>query len=426
MLEWRACLKHRHLDVLLVVLLGVALVLPPLGMLEGRLAWGLAGWSLLLTLVVGGYLATMRRTTRRDLRGIVSQLITGDRIHTAQRYADSELLAAELNPLLSTCDEQMTEIAASASRLLPISRELADSFMLIKQKSEMQNQYGNQVAESVTELEGLRQAVHCQNQDIGTAVDEAVAGAAQSKKSVGRTEQSMRKLAESTDRAANQIDVLANVNKEIVGITQAITEVAEATNLLALNAAIEAARAGEHGRGFAVVADEVRRLSAQTQEATTQIRSLSDSISSESIRTVTQIRQTHDDSLTTLDQMSQTSTEIERILLAVQKIKHLSDEMMGAMTHQEQVSNIAHGYVQSLVDLNSSVVSANQTQAVSETDLQKLGMFLRKKIERFETSKDGWDESLRSREDRLSKQQQEDDKVTDSPATADSGDVELF
>ncbi len=419
-------MKHRHLDVLLVVLLGAALVLPPLTLLGGALAWELAGWGLLLALGVGVYLAAMRRAVRRDLRGLVGQLLADDKIHTALRYADNESFAAELNPLLSTCDQQITEIAASASRLLPISRELADSFMLIKQKSEMQNQYGNQVAESVTELEGLRQSAFSQNQEITIAVAEAVEGAAQSQESVQRTEQSMHKLAESTDRAANQIDVLANVNKEIVGITQAITEVAEATNLLALNAAIEAARAGEHGRGFAVVADEVRRLSIQTQEATTQIRSLSDSISSESTRTVGQIRQTHDDSLTTLDQMSHTSTEIGRILLAVQKIKHLSDDMMDAMKHQEQVSSVAHGYVQSLVDLNSSVVSANQTQSVSETDLQKLGMFLHRKIERFETSKDGWDESLRSREDTQSGRRRESDGATDSPAPADTGEVELF
>ncbi|HFE31873.1 MAG TPA: methyl-accepting chemotaxis protein [Gammaproteobacteria bacterium] len=419
-------MKHLAMDGLVVVLLAVALSAPPLILFEGLPAWGLAGWGLLLALGIGAYLVHVCRAAKRRLRDLVSQLLADDRIHAAQRYTDREPFAAELNPLLSTCDEQVTEIAASASRLLPISRELADSFMLIKQKSEMQNQYGNQVAESVTELEGLRQAVHHQNQAIGTAVDEAVEGAAHSKQSVSRTEQSMRKLAESTDRAANQIDVLANVNKEIVGITQAITEVAEATNLLALNAAIEAARAGEHGRGFAVVADEVRRLSAQTQEATTQIRALSDSISSESTRTVTQIRQTHDDSLTTLDQMSQTSQEIERILLEVQKIKHLSDDMMSAMEHQEQVSNVARGYVASLVDLNSSVVSANQTQAVSEADLQKLGMFLRRKIERFETSQDGWDESLRSRDNRRADSRQEKDGRHDSPPPADAGEVELF
>lgn len=54
---------------------------------------------------------------------------------------------------------------------------------------------------------------------------------------------------------------LVNYNKEILGINNAIKEVALQTNILSLNAAVEAAQAGEAGEGFNIVAKEVRMLS---------------------------------------------------------------------------------------------------------------------------------------------------------------------
>jgi methyl-accepting chemotaxis protein len=57
-------------------------------------------------------------------------------------------------------------------------------------------------------------------------------------------------------------------------VLHVITSISEQTNLLALNAAIEAARAGEAGRGFAVVAGEVRTLSENTQNAVSEIQTM--------------------------------------------------------------------------------------------------------------------------------------------------------
>ncbi len=54
-----------------------------------------------------------------------------------------------------------------------------------------------------------------------------------------------------------------------------ISEIASKTDILSINAAIEAARAGESGKGFSVVAQEIRKLADKTQQASSEISTLS-------------------------------------------------------------------------------------------------------------------------------------------------------
>lgn len=64
---------------------------------------------------------------------------------------------------------------------------------------------------------------------------------------------------------------LRDMVTEIGGALNAISAIAQQTNMLALNAGIEAARAGEAGRGFVVVASEVKSLARSSQEAAKEI-----------------------------------------------------------------------------------------------------------------------------------------------------------
>ena len=356
---------------------------------------GVLASAWILVIGLGGALVLTRDQVPADLPGFIDALSDGERILLNQRHAGESPVSESVDQFLAAADRQLVDISLSASRLHPIARELAESYSAIQQKSKMQCQFGSAVANSVEALEHMRLAVHQQNQEIGTAVSEAVDSANGSLATVGATTLSMKELAAATDRAATQIDVLAKVNTEIMVISQTISEIAESTNLLALNAAIEAARAGEHGRGFAVVADEVRRLSSQTQDATSRIRKLADSVGTESERTVQQIRQTRDSAERTHGQMSQASQQIDVIASAVQRIKQLSDDITRAMEDQQEVAEHARSDVASLTDLNKSVVEDNDSHMVSENDLFKLGEFLRKKIEVFELSEDGWDVSMR-------------------------------
>lgn len=399
----------------------MAAAAPVLWMLPGLRGQLVAGWIVLVGLLVSWLFGRDRMPD--DLPEFMDGLSNGDQVCLDRRCPTDSILSEGINHFLEAADKQLVEISRSASRLTPIARELADSYMMIHQKSGMQNQLGSAVAESVQELERMRVVVHGQNNEIHVAVNAAVESADSSLETVEVTAQSMQELASATDQAASQIDVLANVNTEILAIAQTITEIAESTNLLALNAAIEAARAGEHGRGFAVVADEVRRLSSQTQAATAQIRQLADSVGTESEKTVGQIRQTRDTAVRTHEQMDEASEQIQLIAGAVQQIKELSDAITVAMQDQQRLAEKAGGDVASLVELNESVVAENGSHSVTEGDLLKLGEVLKGKIGVFRLSENGWDESLRPQKSFSGRKE----PSPSNPSVTESDlDVELF
>ncbi len=94
-------------------------------------------------------------------------------------------------------------------------------------------------------------------------------------------------LVDSVRTIGAQLTVFETAMKRISNVAATINGIARHTNLLALNATIEAARAGEAGRGFAVVANAVKELAKQTRDATGDIDTTVNELSSELRRLLT-------------------------------------------------------------------------------------------------------------------------------------------
>lgn len=124
----------------------------------------------------------------------------------------------------------------------------------------------------------------------------------------------MQKMGVSTENSKNVINELSVQAEEILHVVNAITEIANQTDLLALNAKIEAARAGDAGRGFSVVADEVRKLSEQVDVSAQNIKQLIDNIYRNINHAVSCITDTYERVTASLELTNKTVRNFEHIV----------------------------------------------------------------------------------------------------------------
>jgi methyl-accepting chemotaxis protein len=162
----------------------------------------------------------------------------------------------------------------------------------------------------------------------------------------------MKELAENATNVSSVLDVIRGI--------------AEQTNLLALNAAIEAARAGDQGRGFAVVADEVRTLAQRTQDSTTEIERILDSVKKGADNAVVAMDKGQLSSTETEQDITNASNTLQEIAIMVEDINEKNIQIATASKEQTEVasgiSSLMHD-IQNLAEATNHKVE--QTEQIS-------------------------------------------------------------
>ncbi len=223
-----------------------------------------------LVFLLGGVVAIARAISRplRTLDDCLAGIARGGGDLTTRLAEDrgDEMgrVARSFNQFVEQLAGTVSDIRTNAERLLSEASSLTAVSM--------------QVTMSVDETEAQTNSLANAAGSVAASIDEVVTATDEMQAAIGEIARSATDAVgvainamSAADRAGHIMGSLDASSAEITDVVQAITMIAEKTNLLALNATIEAARAGEAGKGFAVVANEVKDLARATAEATGSI-----------------------------------------------------------------------------------------------------------------------------------------------------------
>ncbi len=294
----------------------------------------------------------------------------------AQLSKNCNLLIDSLRNLIEGIVNRSSQLAAAAEQTSAVTSESTKAI------EEQRNQV-EQAASATTEMSSTAQSVLSSANDALGEIKHADDEAERVKTISSRNRETIEQLANEVDSASQVINQLQQDSASIGGILDVIRGIADQTNLLALNAAIEAARAGEQGRGFAVVADEVRTLASRTQESTSEIHTMIESLQSGAGKAVTVMDAGKSKASDCVSQSEEADKALETITHAVHEAFDRSSQIATAAEEQSVVAHEISENLESIVAIAEQTTAGSQQTAASSSEVARLSEELQQSVQEF-------------------------------------------
>ena len=310
----------------------------------------------MLTKPIQDIVQRLGKLAEGDLTQKIENIQSGDELGTLAENFNASLVG--LNSLIESIYQNSQTISATAQQLASSTQQVNTATQQVSSAVQEVAKGGEDLAQQTMQVSTDAKSLNEESDKGSRAAEEATT--------------KMASLLVTVTRSAETVNSLGSKSQEIVKIVDTINSIASQTNLLALNAAIEAARAGEAGRGFAVVSDEVRKLAEESQNATKNIETLIQEITTSTTEAVESIDRGQSEVKASSEVVNQAISSLKAIGDKIHSIESSVDSVSAVAQQSASSSQQMSAGIQQTSSSMDQVASAAEQLAATSDELQKL------------------------------------------------------
>ena len=299
---------------------------------------------------------------------------------------DIGTIADSYNFMVANLREIVTKVQSAASNVTETTSSNEISVQALSQEALRQ---AEEIAAALTQVQEMAQSARL----VAASAEKAAAVVRQASQSVeegdaaiNRTVEGILAIRETVAQTRQKVKYLGESSQKISSVVNLISEFATQTKMLAFNASIEATRAGEQGRGFAIVADEVRTLAQQSAEASTEIEKLIAAIQGETNEVIAAMEEGTEQVVMGTKLVDETRQSLNKITVASAEVSQLVEAIAQAAIQQSGASEAVTQTMTNVAQIADKTSKEATLVSSSFEELQLVARALKEDVAQFKVS----------------------------------------